>query len=417
VRLVSLVRYLLTFIRRFGGSGRLPRQRSMGRPDGGLRNVLIVSHYFPPHIGGIENVVQNEARHLAKEGKEVTVLTSNPDQASERVRRDDGFMLIRVRAWNILDRRWGLPFPLLSPEFVIRSWQLVRRADIVHVHDCLYLSSWITAVCCRLLRRPMVVTQHVTLVPHPRWLVEAVQQCVHRTTGAMVMRTASVITAINDNVRTFVVDHFRVPDEQVVVLRNGVDTSLFGSASKTEKRVLRERLGLPQDKTLVLFVGRFVPKKGADKLLKAAGDDYTLVLAGGEPVTGFETDPRVVFLGTVDPTRINDVYRSCDVFALPGESEIFPLVIQEAMASGLPVISSADPGYDTYALDPAGIRLIEPTVPNLRAVLHELAADPARREYMSAYSLRFAAEHFQLSSHLRELEAHYRAVLSDHVAA
>lgn len=77
--------------------------------------VLLVSHYYPPHLGGIENVVRQEALHLAALGVEVTVLTSGERAGTETA---DGVRVVRVAAWNGVERRTGVPFPVLSP----RSW-------------------------------------------------------------------------------------------------------------------------------------------------------------------------------------------------------------------------------------------------------------------------------------------------------
>ena len=108
------------------------------------RRVLLVCHYYAPHIGGIESVVQAEAERLTGLGHEVTVLTS-ADRSSTRV--EGGVRVVRVAAWNGLEHRAGVPFPLFSPRVLAQAIRLARRTDVVHVHDCFYLSSWCRTGC------------------------------------------------------------------------------------------------------------------------------------------------------------------------------------------------------------------------------------------------------------------------------
>src|SRR5690606_39681976 len=61
----------------------------------------------------------------------------------------------------------------------------------VQIHDMLYLTSWVAALLCRVLRTPYVVTQHVGMVDHPAQLVRAVQRAVLRTVSALVLRGAA----------------------------------------------------------------------------------------------------------------------------------------------------------------------------------------------------------------------------------
>lgn len=74
-----------------------------------MTRVLLVSHYYPPHVGGIENVVRHEALHLTRAGVEVTVLTSGRHTVTED---DAGVRVVRVAAWNGVEERTGVPFPV-----------------------------------------------------------------------------------------------------------------------------------------------------------------------------------------------------------------------------------------------------------------------------------------------------------------
>ncbi|MHA5050096.1 glycosyltransferase family 4 protein [Streptomyces sp. SD15] len=377
----------------------------MSTSRGPLR-VLLVSHYYPPHVGGIENVVRREAVGLAARGADVTVLTS-ADRSGVTV--EDGVRVVRVAAWNGAERRAGVPFPLFSPALATAALRWARRADAVHIHDCLYLSSWAAGLAAALTRTPYVLTQHVAVVDHPSRLVRAVQHAVYGVAGRALLRGARSVFTLNASVAAFV-RAYGAREERARHLANGVDTELFRpAADETERRLARKRLGLPADRVLVLFVGRLVPKKGYDLLLAAHTPDagYDLVFAGDGDAKALAGRPGVHHIGALPPAEVAEAYRACDVFALPSTAEGFPLTVQEAMASGLPVVTTDDPGYAPYELNRTRVSLLAREAPAVGAELRSLAGDPERRARMGAYARSYAEQAFAWDEHVRTLLAHY----------
>jgi glycosyltransferase involved in cell wall biosynthesis len=372
--------------------------------------VLLVSHYYPPHLGGIERVVREQAVRLAARGVEVTVLTSG-ERSGATV--EDGVRVVRIAAWNGAERRAGVPFPVLSPRLLSAAWHWARWADVVHVHDCLYLTSWAAGLAAALRRTPHLMHQHVGLVEHPSALVRAVQRTVYALAGRPLLRRARAVFTMNSAVAAFVTARGARP-ERARHLPNGVDTAVFRPAAAPDERAgVRRRFGLPGDGPLVLFAGRLVPKKGYHLLLAArqqsTGAEWDLVLAGdGDPDAAPE-QAGVHRLGALAPEELAALYRACDVFALPSTAEGFPLTVQEAMASGLPVVTSDDPGYAPYGLDGSVVVQGPREVPFLRQELAGLVGDPARRARMGEAARRHAVERFSWDAHLDTLLDHYRA--------
>ncbi len=366
-----------------------------------MTRVLLVSHYFPPHLGGIENVVAEQARHLAAAGADVMVLTSGRpggiEQLGERVR------VLRVPAWDGLQERAGIPFPVPGPRLLTSAVRWARWADVIHVHDGAYLTSWAAGLASVVTGTPMVMHQHVAIVDHPSTVVRLVQQAVWGTAGRLMLRRAKRVFVLNDTVAGFVQRY----GGRVEHLPNGVDTTLFTPLG--DRDLARKRLGLPADRVLVLFAGRLVPKKGYNLLIEAAGPEYDLVFAG-EGHEGVPADrPGVRHLGRLDPAGLADAYRACDVFALPSTSEGFPLTVQEAMACGLPVVTTDDPGYASYRLDREQVRLLSRDAAAIRGTLTELAGDPALRERMGRWSHAYATGSFSWPAHAATLLGRYRA--------
>jgi hypothetical protein len=110
----------------------------------------------------------------------------------------------------------------------------------------------------------------------------------------------------------------------------------------------------------------------------------------------------------------------CDFFLLPSQGEGFPVTVQEAMACGLPVITTADPAYDLYKLDDSLLKLVEPTTSRLKTELQITASDRELRLEMGMYSRSYAIEHFDFDSHVSQLLSIYNrgrsktALLSRH---
>jgi glycosyltransferase involved in cell wall biosynthesis len=370
--------------------------------------VLLVSHYYPPHVGGIENVVRQEAVRLAARGVDVTVLTSGERST---VREEEGVRVVRVAAWNGAERA-GVPFPVPGPRLLTAALRWARRADVVHIHDCLYLTSWTAGLAAALTRTPHVLTQHVALVQHPSALVRGVQWAVYAVAGRALLRRARTVLTLNASVADFVRRYGARP-ERARHLPNGVDTELFRPAASGEERALaRKRFGLPQDRPLALFVGRLVPKKGYDLLLAAREGSpdasYDLVFAGDGDAAALAGRPGVHHLGALAPQELAEAYRACDVFVLPSTAEGFPLTVQEAMASGLPVVTTDDPGYVPYRLDRSSVTLLPRDAGALRSALSRLAGDGSERARMARYSRDYATTAFAWEEHVSALVQYYR---------
>lgn len=377
--------------------------------------VLLVSHYFPPHVGGIENVVYQEAIHLARRGARVTILTSGNATGTRRI--EHGVRVVSVAAWNFFERRAGVPFPVLSPQLLPAAVRCARRADVIHIHDSLYMTSWAAGVAAAVTRTPFLVTQHVGLVQHRSALVRGVQRATCAVAGRRILRAAAHVLVVNAAVASFVRAQ-GTRRQAVRHLANGVDTGLFRPArSAAERAILRERFGLPQGAVLVLFAGRPVPKKGYDVLLAAADPAYELVFAGEDPARGGRATrpeasrPGVHHLGELSPTDLADLYRACDIFALPSTGEGFPLTVQEAMASGLPIVTTDDPGYEPYRLDRDHVALLPRQPEAYRTALLSLAASPERRHRAGRWSLTSSVACPTWDTHACQLLRLYAALL------
>jgi glycosyltransferase involved in cell wall biosynthesis len=371
--------------------------------------VLHVAHHALPHLGGLETVVAAETRGLVARGWEVAVVSSATSTVAGS-RRTEGVREVRVRAWNGMETRFGAPFPVFSPWLLLVLWHEVRRADLVHVHDPLYLTSWVAAFWCRVTGTPYVVHRHVGFVHHSSRVVRAVQTGVLRTLGRWVLSGAAAIAAIDEPIA----DHTRQTLSEtapVHVLGNGVDVDRFAPLGRDEKTARRRDLGLPSDMPLVLFVGRLVPKKGFPWVAASAGDNYRVVFAGGDRPPGVD-DERLAFLGALPPDAMPAVYASVDAFVVASVGEC-PLTVLEAMSSGLPVLLNEDPALHSPWTSGPGVRFVDMASGQLPAAITDLLADPEELEAMGRAARGHVLRGFSWDSHLDRLEDLYRQVLRE----
>jgi glycosyltransferase involved in cell wall biosynthesis len=144
---------------------------------------------------------------------------------------------------------------------------------------------------------------------------------------------------------------------QVRYIQTGVDTQRFAPAS--DKASLRRRLGIQQEGTILLAVGRLTPSKQPLELIKAfslvakKNSDVTLVIVGrGEllertrELAGRLCPGRALFMGYVDKNDLPDIYASADYYVMSSAYEGQPATLLEAMAAGLPCIVSNIPSLE-----------------------------------------------------------------------
>jgi glycosyltransferase involved in cell wall biosynthesis len=370
------------------------------------KRVLHVAHYCLPHIGGLEAVVAAETTRLAARGWDVALLSSAIGAPAGRS-VEQGVRVVRVRAWGGLEPRFGVPFPVFSPGLLVAAFREVRRASVVHIHDPLYLTSWVAALWCLLLRTPYAVHRHVGFVHHSSLVVRLVQRVVLGSFARLVLRGATVVVPIDEFIaagtRTTLGNSARVE-----VIGNGVDTELFRPAESAERSRLRQQLGLPVDRPLVLFVGRFVPKKGFAHVAAAASDRYDLVFVGGDRPPGIN-DERLHFLGGRPASEMPGIYRAADVMVVASVGEC-PLTVLEAMSSGLPVVANDDPAlHSPWTVGP-GVRFVDIAAGGLPGALERLVASPAEVARTGQGGRAFVETAFSWESHVDHLEATYAAI-------
>ncbi|HEV2432134.1 MAG TPA: glycosyltransferase family 4 protein, partial [Burkholderiales bacterium] len=306
----------------------------------GPPRVTLVTHYFPRHRGGVESVAWEIASRLARsESADITWHASATDEAPSA---EPHLRYVPAPAWNVAERRLGLPFPVWSPAALVKLTRAVRACDVVHLHDFLYLPNLVAWAAARLCGRPVIITQHVGPIRYRNPLLRFMVAVANRALGKLVLGSAAQAFFVSHSVleyfRGFV--RFRNPPQP---LPNGVDAKLFAFADEHHRRALRAGLGVSGDTPLLLFGGRFVEKKGLPMLRAIAerlpGARWVFVGWGPQDPELWRL-PQVSVQGNLARDELVPLYQAADLLVLPSFGEGFPLVVQEAMACGTPALVS-----------------------------------------------------------------------------
>ena len=299
-------------------------------------HVVLVTPFFPAHGGGLERVAAELAARL-RPGFRITWFSSDTD--SPPVFRDGCVEAIAVRTTNVVERLTQLPYPLWSLSALPRLWRAIGSAQVLHVHEHIYFPSIVAIVMARIRGRPVVVTQHMGALALGSRLLTALYEVGARVLGAILFRLVDRVVFISDNVLRF---FNREKAGNTRCIFNGVDTAAFRHMQGEDVGQLRRELGLPTKPRIVLFVGRFVRKKGIHRIeaLAKLMPDVAVVFVGSGPERPDENVANIIIAGRVEHDRLPAYYRAADVLILPSSGEGFPLVVQEALCCGIAVLST-----------------------------------------------------------------------------
>ena len=221
---------------------------------------------------------------------------------------------------------------------------------------------------------------------------------------------SSGFLAVGSHIRHGLITEIGVPPEKIIVEPNGVDHTRFFKADRNQARL---QLGLAPGLFVIAFVGTFNDMKGGGPLVAAVDGLNGVGLAMiGKGEKAFKSE-IIIYKGTVRHDQINTWMNAADIFVLPTRVEGSCNSVIEAMACGLPIVTSNGSYMDDIVDDEVAIRVDPMDVHAIREAILALKNDPKRRERMSEACLK-KTKQFDINERARRVTAWMEELVRRH---
>lgn len=197
------------------------------------------------------------------------------------------------------------------------------------------------------------------------------------------------VISVSENNKERLIKNDIVPKNIIKVIPNGIDSNIF---YKKNKKEMRKKIGCSENDFIIAFIGRYIEVKGINRLceaLKKINNNNIKVIFIGEGQ--LKPDYKnTIFEGPLDHNEIPDYLSASDIFVLPTNAEGCCNAIIEALACGLPVISSNKSFNDEILDETCSIRINEMDINEIKNAIEELYNNKEKREQLSEGALKKA---------------------------
>ena len=299
--------------------------------------MLLLTHYFPTHRGGVEISAGRVANLMSERGYDITWIASDSDAPPEDMPK---IRFVSVPANNFTENKLGIPYPLWSRKALSRIREALANADIVHIHESLYQGNVMGARMARKLGIPYVVTQHIGFIPYKNPLLRFILKTANKLVALPTLRGAKAVAFMSEITQAYFKSlGFEHPATELIPF--GVNTEIFSPTGPSDK----SEFGFSNDLPMCVYVGRFVEKKGLPILrrLATANKNVQWAMAGWGPINPDEWGlPNVKVFRNLSGPTLAPLFRAADLFVMPSVGEGYPAVVQESMACGTPVLITTE---------------------------------------------------------------------------
>ena len=413
-----------------------------------------ITNYYHKNSGGISTSFNNLLAAAGRHKREVRLIVPGETEAEEQVNDYAKIYYVPAKYSPVFDKRYRiiLPWQYMSGDSLIRKIMLAERPDIVEVTDKYTLSmmgAMIRSNRFKQIGRPMLVHFSCERMDDnigsfmsegkiAKWFARRVignytmpsfdyhianstytaEEFVNSVSAEKNPRRSKWF--FNKCWRWLKAPRVKV-SERIFVCPRGVDASQFSPTRKSDevRREMRERAGVPQESTVLLYAGRISPEKNIPLLVEMMAElsrdtdrDYRLLVAGAGPLSDWlqtEGDKlgerRIVQFGHLDKETLSNYYSNADVFVHPNPREPFGIAPLEAMASGVATVAPNAGGILSYATAD-NMWLVEPKGVEFANAVREIIGDETERDRRIANAVETALANTREASTDRLLDTY-----------
>ena len=363
------------------------------------------------NYGGAEQFVSEYTTHLANTGHEIHIFANQWAQSNHPNIRVRHVRAIQLNSFlRTLSFAWFALQAVRSESFdIVQSHERIWRQDLYRAGDGCH-REWLERRACYL---PFVKRLYLRFNLFHQ-LILKLEKIIFES------GQCKKIIAISEMVKRDILKHYQLPEDRVEVVYNGVRLDRFHPDNRNRFRSeMRERFKISDGEVVVLFVGSGFERKGLEYLVKAVQylerKNWRLVLVGKgnwERYLSFaskENQRKIIYLDPID--AIEKLYAAADLFVLPSIYEPFGNANLQALASGLPIITSRNCGAaEIITPKKEGIVLAEPSDAKAIAEAIDYLMDSKIRETMGQ-SARLLAEKFTQERNAAEMLNIYQKLI------
>lgn len=406
------------------------------------KRIAFISEHASPLVtpgsvdaGGQNVYVAELAKQMSRMGYLVDVFTrrENPEMPSVTPWMEDvRVILIDAGPAKVMAKEELLPYMAAFREEMI---SFMEEAQVTYhlVHANFFMSALVAMELKQMLGIPFVVTFHA--LGHVRKMYQGDQDRFppeRIDIESEVILQASQVIAECPQDKEDLVNFYKAPLNKITIIPCGVNLEEVYAVDKAKAR---EILHLPAHDKIVLQLGRMVPRKGVDNVIRALGhlqmEDVKLVIVGSNvPASSAKADhelerlrtlagelnvsDQVIFAGQRDRYELKHYYSAADLFITTPWYEPFGITPLEAMACGTPVIGSEVGGIKYSVADGRTGLLVPPRDPvSLAAAIFKLLQDDHLRQEMSSNAIKRIHALFTWECVARKMKYLYQQVINE----
>jgi len=375
---------------------------------------------------GSTKVAYSVSKELAIRGHSVTVYTSDMKDKYTRidhgVEEKDGVRVYRFQSIGTVITREMKIF--VTPTIIPSLKNEIRSFDVIHVHEYRSFQNIVVHHYAKKYGVAYILQAHGSL---PRIMTKQKLKLVYDVLfGYRLLRDASKVIALTQ-VEAEQYKRMSVPEEKIAIIPNGIDLSEY--AELPPKGSFKRKFNIPEDRKIILYLGRIHKTKGIDFLVKAYAHliketnfrDAVLVIAGPDDgylsevkslVHDLSVSDSVLFAGPLYGEDKLAAYVDSEVYVLPSRYETFPMTILEAYACGKPIVTSRVGGLKDLVKNGETGLLFEPgNVKQLARSIFNLLNDNNAAKEIGLKGKNFVRETFTIEKVVERLEKVYDEVV------